>query len=81
LFFLALSAPVSNVNDGQRSVEVSALQSEPGFIRFQPRDNGTGIDPQHLPRLFDSFFSTKPEGIGIGLPISRSIIAAQGGRL
>jgi signal transduction histidine kinase len=45
------------------------------------RDSGPGFDPQHLDRLFDAFYTTKPEGMGLGLAISRRIIAAHGGRL
>ncbi len=44
-------------------------------------DNGTGIDPRHLDRLFDAFFTTKPAGMGMGLSICRSIIEAQGGEV
>ena len=44
-------------------------------------DTGPGIDPQHTARLFAPFFTTKPEGIGMGLSISRSIIEAHGGRI
>jgi PAS domain S-box-containing protein len=44
-------------------------------------DSGPGIDPPHLNRLFDSFFTTKDAGMGMGLPVSRSIIEAHGGQL
>jgi C4-dicarboxylate-specific signal transduction histidine kinase len=45
------------------------------------RDSGPGLDPQSLNRLFDAFYTTKPQGLGMGLSISRSIIEAHGGRL
>jgi signal transduction histidine kinase len=45
------------------------------------RDTGPGLDPKGLARLFDAFYTTKPQGLGMGLAISRSIIQAHGGRL
>ena len=45
------------------------------------RDSGPGLDPQLVNRLFDAFYTTKPQGLGMGLTISRSIIQAHGGRL
>ena len=44
-------------------------------------DSGHGIDPQNLERLFDAFYTTKAQGMGVGLSISRSIIESHKGRL
>jgi signal transduction histidine kinase len=45
------------------------------------RDSGPGLDPKDLDRLFDAFYTTKPQGLGMGLAISCSISKAHGGRL
>jgi PAS domain S-box-containing protein len=50
-------------------------------VQCAVRDRGTGIEPGHMDRLFDAFFSTKPTGLGIGLRICSSIISAHGGRI
>ena len=72
---------LSGVGDGPREVVVrSEPDAAPGVL-VTVRDSGPGLDPQHLDRLFDAFYTTKPHGLGLGLAISRRIIAAHGGRL
>jgi len=72
---------LSGVGDGPREVVVrSELDAAPG-VRVTVGDSGPGLDPQSLDRLFEAFYTTKPHGLGLGLAISRSIIAAHGGRL
>jgi PAS domain S-box-containing protein len=56
-------------------------EAEGTHILIGVRDSGPGLDPKGLDRLFDAFYTTKPQGLGMGLAISRSIIEAHGGRL
>ena len=64
------------------TAETSATVSTSGpHVLVTVRDTGPGLDPQGLERLFEAFYTTKPQGLGMGLAISRSIIHAHGGRL
>ena len=63
-----------------RTLFIRSARDSEGVL-VQVEDSGVGIDPEQLPRIFDSFYTTKPHGIGMGLSISRSIIEAHDGRL
>lgn len=71
----------ANRPDGGR-IRVSSRKQN-GEMLIEVADNGTGIPPEHLPKLFDPFFTTKPvgEGTGLGLSISHGIITGHGGRI
>jgi signal transduction histidine kinase len=69
------------VKDRSRVLQVRTDAPEPGTVRVAVRDTGIGIEPQQAERLFEAFFTSKPDGLGMGLPISRSIVEAHGGRL
>jgi signal transduction histidine kinase len=56
-------------------------EAEETYVLIAVRDSGPGLDPKGLDRLFDAFYTTKPQGLVMGLAISRSIIEAHGGRL
>ena len=58
---------------------VRTVLSASGSVCCSVEDDGPGISPVHLPRLFDGFFTTKDNGMGMGLSISQSIIEAHGG--
>ncbi|HVN21371.1 MAG TPA: ATP-binding protein, partial [Dongiaceae bacterium] len=72
---------LGDVTGKDRHVSVSASLDGPGSVEIVVSDSGPGIPADKLTHIFDSFFTTKPEGMGMGLPISRTIIEAHGGRL
>jgi signal transduction histidine kinase len=65
---------------GQRQVVISTSVSD-GLVEMAVRDAGPGIPAADLSRLFDSFFTTKAKGMGLGLSIARSIVEAHGGTI
>ena len=73
---------MSSIREGARELQISidAVPSE-GGVRVGVRDTGPGLSPESLSRLFEPFYTTKPEGMGMGLSICRSIIEAHVGRL
>ncbi len=66
---------------GERVLRISSLVDETGGVTIAVRDSGPGIDPSAETRLFKAFVTTKPDGMGMGLSICRSIIEAHGGRI
>jgi PAS domain S-box-containing protein len=69
------------IDGGPRELWVGSERVESMDVLITVRDSGAGMDAQSLDRLFEAFYTTKPEGLGMGLAISRSIIEAHGGRL
>ena len=82
LLNLALNAAeaMGSVEEGTRELVISTEQDETGAL-VAVRDSGPGIDPANLDRVFDTFYTTKSSGTGMGLSICRSIIDAHGGKL
>src|SRR4029453_4827299 len=71
---------MSAVNDRPRELTIVSAQGTGGVV-VNVRDSGIGLDQDRAERVFDAFYTTKAEGLGIGLSISRSIIEVHGGRL
>ena len=80
LMMNALEA-TGSVNESPREVLASSERHGSDEVMVAVRDSGVGIDPKNLDRLFNAFFTTKPQGMGMGLSISRSMIEWHGGKL
>jgi C4-dicarboxylate-specific signal transduction histidine kinase len=72
---------MSSVTDRERVLSVSSMVCEADQVLITLKDSGTGIDPAHMDRIFDAFFTTKDRGMGMGLSICRSIVESHGGQL
>jgi PAS domain S-box-containing protein len=75
------SDAMRDVDDRPRQLVIKTESDESKNVQLTVRDTGTGFAPKAADRLFESFYTTKAEGMGIGLSISRSIIEAHRGRL
>jgi signal transduction histidine kinase len=75
------SDAMSTIDDRPRKLLIKTEQDEGDGVRLTVQDAGVGFDPQTADRLFDPFYSTKDNGMGIGLSVSRSIIESHRGRL
>jgi C4-dicarboxylate-specific signal transduction histidine kinase len=72
---------MSGIKERPRELTIVSASDGPDTVSVDVRDSGTGLDPEHVPHLFEPFYITKAQGLGIGLSISRSIVEAHGGRL
>jgi C4-dicarboxylate-specific signal transduction histidine kinase len=72
---------MSDVDDRPRELTIRTETEGADHVHVAVRDSGAGVDPEHASRMFDPFYSTKPEGLGMGLSISRTIVEHHGGRL
>lgn len=74
-------AAMTGINDRPRRLMIRSQTQDPNRVLVAVQDSGTGMSREVMARLFEPFFTTRSQGIGMGLPISRSIIEGHGGRL
>src|SRR5262245_62045149 len=72
---------IEAMSEGSRELLFSTAKTDSGGVLVAVRDSGPGLAPESIDQLFESFYTTKPGGLGLGLSICRSIIEAHGGRL
>jgi C4-dicarboxylate-specific signal transduction histidine kinase len=72
---------MSGMSEGPRELLINTRKTESDEVLLVVRDSGPGLTPESADRLFESFYTTKPGGLGMGLSICRSIIEAHQGRL
>jgi C4-dicarboxylate-specific signal transduction histidine kinase len=72
---------MATVTDRARVLSIRTERHDSDQVLVAVQDVGTGVDPDSLDRLFSAFYTTKPDGMGMGLAICRSIIEAHGGRI
>jgi PAS domain S-box-containing protein len=72
---------MSGIDERRRELTIVSYADGPEAVAVEVRDSGMGVDPERAAHLFEPFYTTKSEGLGIGLSISRTIVEAHGGHL
>jgi PAS domain S-box-containing protein len=80
LMNLMLNA-IEAMHDAKGDLTITSQSTDDGHLSISVSDTGVGIPADKVDRIFDTFFTTKPQGTGMGLAISRSIVESHGGRL
>ena len=75
------SSAMSTIESRSRVLVIRTDRDADRWVRFSIQDNGVGIGAEHIERLFDPLYTTKSNGLGIGLSVSRAIVESHGGRL
>ena len=70
-----------NEMDDAKELTIKSQRNPDDQLLISVSDNGVGLPPRHVDKIFEAFFTTKPQGTGMGLSISRSIVESHGGRL
>jgi C4-dicarboxylate-specific signal transduction histidine kinase len=81
LNLISNSLEAMEASSDSRDLLIRTLRKDTDTIMVEVKDSGCGITAENMPKLFDHFFTSKAEGLGMGLSISRSIVEAHGGRL
>lgn len=81
LNLISNSLDVLEASKGEREILIRTSRKDTRTIMVEVKDSGCGIPARNMPKLFTHFFTSKPDGLGMGLSISRSIIETHGGRL
>ena len=81
LLNIVRNAAEALVEDGGGSLRISTWRARSEEVVLEIADDGPGMDPEHVSRIFDPFFSTKEKGSGLGLPLTHQVIAEHGGTI